>query len=184
MFLLHKPNTAASLILGAPRQQNGIAHLSYNFSGSQFLNESNTKLVVCITTQSLVLHTNTESSHLSQLLHHYRPIRSADIHACSNSNILTATPRGFCSFSQSVSASETTFLRLSGYSLFLQKQTQDASLPQTLQLSVMVRWSKDRTQAGSGVNKMETTAGVWQQSGFTCSAADNFQHTQNPHAHA
>ena len=36
---------------------------------------------------------------------------------------------------------------------------------------------------GSGVNQMETTAGVWQQSGFTCSAADNFQHTQNPHAH-
>ena len=29
-------------------------------------------------------------------------------------------------------------------------------------------------------SKMETTAGVWQQSGFTCSAADNFQHTQNP----
>ena len=26
---------------------------------------------------------------------------------------------------------------------------------------------------------METTAGVWQQSGFICSAADNFQHTQN-----
>ena len=24
---------------------------------------------------------------------------------------------------------------------------------------------------------METTAGVWQQSGFTCSAAHNFQHT-------
>ena len=45
-----------------------------------------------------------------------------------------------------------------------------------------VEWSKDRT--GSGVNKVETTAGVWQQSGFTCSAADNFQHTQNPHAHA
>ena len=37
---------------------------------------------------------------------------------------------------------------------------------------------------GSGVNKMETTAGVWQQSGFICSAADNFQHTQNLHAHA
>ena len=33
-------------------------------------------------------------------------------------------------------------------------------------------------------SKMETTAGVWQQSGFTFSAADNFQHTQNPHAHA
>ena len=32
---------------------------------------------------------------------------------------------------------------------------------------------------GSGVNKVETTAGVWQQSGFTCSAADSFQHTQN-----
>ena len=30
---------------------------------------------------------------------------------------------------------------------------------------------------GSGVNKVETTAGVWQQPGFTCSAADNFQHT-------
>ena len=37
---------------------------------------------------------------------------------------------------------------------------------------------------GSGVNKVETTAGVWQQSGFTCSAADNFHHTQNHHAHA
>ena len=31
---------------------------------------------------------------------------------------------------------------------------------------------------------METTAGVWQQAGFICSAADNFQHTQNPHSHA
>ena len=30
---------------------------------------------------------------------------------------------------------------------------------------------------GSGV-KVETTAGVWQQLGFTCTAADNFQHTQ------
>ena len=30
---------------------------------------------------------------------------------------------------------------------------------------------------GSGVNKVETTAGVWQQSVFTCSAADSFQHT-------
>ena len=30
---------------------------------------------------------------------------------------------------------------------------------------------------GSGVSKIETTAGVWQQSGFICSAADNFQHT-------
>ena len=30
---------------------------------------------------------------------------------------------------------------------------------------------------GSGVNKVETTAGVWQQSDFTCSAADNVQHT-------
>ena len=28
----------------------------------------------------------------------------------------------------------------------------------------------------SGVNKVETTAGVRQQSGFTFSAADNFQH--------
>ena len=37
---------------------------------------------------------------------------------------------------------------------------------------------------GSGVNKVETTAGVWQQSVFTCSAADSFQHTQNHHAHA
>ena len=27
---------------------------------------------------------------------------------------------------------------------------------------------------------METTAGVWQQSSFICSATDNFQHTQNP----
>ena len=39
------------------------------------------------------------------------------------------------------------------------------------------------TQAAESV-KMETTAGVLQQSGFICSAADNFQHTQNPHAHA
>ena len=31
---------------------------------------------------------------------------------------------------------------------------------------------------------METTAGVWQQSGFICSAADNFQYTHNPHSHA
>ena len=31
---------------------------------------------------------------------------------------------------------------------------------------------------GSGVNKVETTAGVLQQSVFTCSAADSFQHTQ------
>ena len=30
---------------------------------------------------------------------------------------------------------------------------------------------------------MDTTAGVQQQSGFICSAADNFQHTQNPHSH-
>ena len=30
---------------------------------------------------------------------------------------------------------------------------------------------------GSGVSKMETTAGVWQQSGFNCSATDNFWHT-------
>ena len=30
---------------------------------------------------------------------------------------------------------------------------------------------------GSGVNKVETTAGVLQQSVFTCSAADSFQHT-------
>ena len=37
---------------------------------------------------------------------------------------------------------------------------------------------------GNGVNKVETTAGVWQQSRFTCSAADSFQHTQNHHAHA
>ena len=36
----------------------------------------------------------------------------------------------------------------------------------------------------SGVNKVETTAGVRQQSVFTCSAADSFQHTQNHHAHA
>ena len=39
------------------------------------------------------------------------------------------------------------------------------------------------THAAESV-KMETTAGVWQQSGFICSAADNFQHLQNPHAHA
>ena len=30
---------------------------------------------------------------------------------------------------------------------------------------------------GSGVNKVETTAGVAQESVFTCSAADSFQHT-------
>ena len=35
---------------------------------------------------------------------------------------------------------------------------------------------------GSGVSKMETTAGVQQQSGFICSAADNFQHTESSHA--
>ena len=32
------------------------------------------------------------------------------------------------------------------------------------------------------VNKV--VYGVWQQSVFTCSAADSFQHTQNHHAHA
>ena len=31
--------------------------------------------------------------------------------------------------------------------------------------------------SGVGQKSVETTAGVWQQSGFTCSAADNFQHT-------
>ena len=41
-----------------------------------------------------------------------------------------------------------------------------------------VEWSKD-SEPGSGVNKVETTAGVWQQSGFTFSAADNFQHTKS-----
>ena len=46
-----------------------------------------------------------------------------------------------------------------------------------------VEWFKGQ-DTGSGVNKVETTAGVRQQSGFTFSAADNFQHTQNPHAHA
>ena len=46
-----------------------------------------------------------------------------------------------------------------------------------------VEWQKDRTQAAESV-KMETTAGVQRQSGFICSAADNFQHTQNPHSHA
>ena len=30
------------------------------------------------------------------------------------------------------------------------------------------------TQAAEWVKKIEITAGVWQQSGFTCSAADNF----------
>ena len=34
-------------------------------------------------------------------------------------------------------------------------------------------WSVEGQDTGSGVSKMETTA-----------AADNFQHTQNPHAHA
>ena len=36
------------------------------------------------------------------------------------------------------------------------------------------QWPRQRSRS-----KMETTAGVWQQSGFICSAADNFQHTQN-----
>ena len=47
-------------------------------------------------------------------------------------------------------------------------------------------WSVEQdSDPGSGVGqKCKTTAGVWQQSGFTCSAADNFQHTQNPHAYA
>ena len=46
-------------------------------------------------------------------------------------------------------------------------------------LYVMERWNVEQdSDPGSGVNKMETTAGVWQQSGFICSAADNFQHTQ------
>ena len=47
-----------------------------------------------------------------------------------------------------------------------------------------VVWSVEGQDTGSGVSKMETTAGVRQQSGFICSAADNFQHTQNPHSHA
>jgi len=34
-----------------------------------------------------------------------------------------------------------------------------------------VEWSKDKTQAAESLNKVETTAGVWQQSRFTCSAA-------------
>ena len=38
-----------------------------------------------------------------------------------------------------------------------------------------VEWSKDKTQAAE--SEVETTAGVWQQSVFTCSAADSFQHT-------
>ena len=41
------------------------------------------------------------------------------------------------------------------------------------------QWARQRSRS-----KMETTAGVRQQSGFTFSAADNFQHTKNPHAHA
>ena len=45
---------------------------------------------------------------------------------------------------------------------------------------VMERWSVEGQDTGSGVSKMETTAGARQQSGFICSAADNFQHTQNP----
>ena len=41
-----------------------------------------------------------------------------------------------------------------------------------------VEWSKPGQDTGSGVNNLvETTAGVWQQSVFTCSAADSFQHT-------
>ena len=35
-------------------------------------------------------------------------------------------------------------------------------------------WSVEGQDTGSGVSKMETTAGVRQQSGFICSAADNF----------
>ena len=46
-------------------------------------------------------------------------------------------------------------------------------------------WNVEQdSDPGSGVNKVETTAGIRQQSDFTFSAADNFQHTQNPHAHA
>ena len=45
-------------------------------------------------------------------------------------------------------------------------------------------WSVEGQDPGSGVSKMETTAGVWQQSGFICSAADNFQYSPNPHSHA
>ena len=44
-------------------------------------------------------------------------------------------------------------------------------------INVMVWWSVEGQDTGSGVSKMETTAGIWQQSGFICSAADNFQHT-------
>ena len=52
-------------------------------------------------------------------------------------------------------------------------------------ISVMERYSVEQdSDPGSGVDKVETTAGVWQQSDSTCSATDNFQHTQNPHAHA
>ena len=39
-----------------------------------------------------------------------------------------------------------------------------------------VAWSTGQ-DTGSGVNKVETTAGVCQQSVFTCPAADSFQHT-------
>ena len=35
-----------------------------------------------------------------------------------------------------------------------------------------LHYIKKRNNIGSGVSKMETTAGVWQQSGFICSAAD------------
>ena len=49
--------------------------------------------------------------------------------------------------------------------------------------NVMVWWTIEGQDTGRGVSKMETTAGVRQQSGFICSAADNFQHTQNRHAH-
>ena len=38
-------------------------------------------------------------------------------------------------------------------------------------------WSVEGQDTGSGVSKMETTAGVRQQSGFICSAADNFLST-------
>ena len=39
---------------------------------------------------------------------------------------------------------------------------------------VMEQWSVEGQDTGSRVSKMETTAGVRQQSGFICSAADNF----------
>ena len=82
---------AARLILRAPRDQ----HLSYsNFTGSRFLNGSNTKLPACFTTQSLVPprlncrnYCNFTTLPALSVLHR--------THACSNSNLSTAKLKVF-----------------------------------------------------------------------------------------